>query len=315
MITFGFEAEFETNASQMLAKLVERDLTTQDGMHSWHCSCEEHCHFDLNPDTFRGQTDSTCSGEIISPVYAYGDQNPLDRPRLPMEDFLSHVQVLQEAAIEVDAEPGTSSGFHVHIRPESNRARKRIPWEFARWEQVLIELAGGSQGRHRSMNERIASYQQSWWAMYGMHIVNEHGLSGTIVDIPTLQAHLLAQETRTTAFEHEVLNAFYSHVQESDRHANLAISARHQTLEFRVWNSTRAAWRMALFCGVSRVFGSEDFLEALALVPVTDGMDGFCSTVEAHDPDLAEAIGRQRRYLERTEFPEFYAEVPALANA
>ena len=96
----------------------------------------------------------------------------------------------------------------------------------------------------------------------------------------------------------------------NDRHSNLNIAGggRRPTWEFRLWNSTRSAWRMRMFCGISKAFMDPEFIRNLeGLNPpqrVRRPSTGINLLAQAADQsgynnqDLPEALMRQAHYLD-----------------
>lgn len=311
MSTYGFEAEFMSGARALIATLHREGWSSMDTLHDWHCiqrrgPCD-HCGFDgPNAQGYRGQTDSSCDGEIISPVFG--------RPDTDGDFFSEATTALQEAAVEVDAEPGQSAGMHVHVRPDDPDLFLPLTWEFVRWEQVLKVLAAGPFPTHRSgMNQDVGTYAQTWWEMYGRDSTgNPHsGLSKAM------------QSMVGNPPDPRVMQRLYNHVNESDRHANLNFSETHGTAEFRIWNSSRTAWRMRLYAGVTRLFADPEFLTAIGNVELEGSEDRYffhpnvdeclpklVEVIDAHDSATAELVVRQQEFQSRGEFARRFSDVP-----
>lgn len=230
LTTFGFEAEFHQNANAAIAELHALGLAGAPRLHSYHCDCE-YCAFG-GEWAFRGQTDSSCSGEVISDI--------ANTPR----EGLAWMKALEAVAIDVDAEPGFNSGFHVHVGHQdldySDRAESL--WQFIRWEHVLERVAGGRWETQRSGQNRTVRSCLS-------------GLFADVTDRPLNIGSLIGVELNDDDMDIDLprfkRNLLETHM-ESDRHSNLNIgNRRHPTWEYRLWNSTRVAWRMELFTGLS----------------------------------------------------------------
>lgn len=311
MSTYGFEAEFMSGARALIATLHREGWSTMETLHDWHCiqrrgPCD-HCGFDgPNATGYRGQTDSSCDGEIISPVFGRPDTD---------DDFFSEATTaLQEAAVEVDAEPGQSAGMHVHVQPNDPDTFLPLTWEFVRWEQTLKVLAAGPFPNHRSgMNQDVGSYAQTWWEMYGRDMTGN-----TMPSLSKAMQSMVGNE-----IDPMVMRRLYNHVNESDRHANLNFSETHGTAEFRIWNSSRTAWRMRLYAGVTRLFADPEFLSAISAVELDGTEDRYVFTpnveaclpklievIDTHDSATAELVVRQQEFQSRGEFARRFSDVP-----
>lgn len=149
IISFGYEAEFDTGAPDVIRQLHATGYAGSAQLHGYHCECDT-CSEDY---PYHGQTDSSCSGEIISNIRYTSD--PIANAEV--------MAALEDAACFVDAEPGYRSGFHVHV------GRRHLPdstahgtfgadafWQFLRWEPVLINLAAGRFMQQRNGNNLTA---------------------------------------------------------------------------------------------------------------------------------------------------------------
>lgn len=274
--TFGCEAEYEVNASNVIARLHEMGVAKYPTLHDYHCSCDG-CEF-RNGWAFRGQTDSSCSGEIITDVLG-----------MPGSDggAYDHVEVfgaLSEAAVDVDAEPGLRSAFHVHVGlyDLSHEDRYRALWQFIRWEPVLQEIAGARWSCQRpNMNTTVRdctryAFENSTGQSYSTRIIRDFDPEET-----TMSRLLDAQ-------------------MESDRHSNLNVSMnRTPTWEFRLWNSTRSAWRMEMFAGLSVALIDPEMVTNLKSLSPADGIDSVALALsDAGHDRTAELVCRQAHYLD-----------------
>lgn len=254
----------------MLARhLYGSGLAATPELHAWHCDCDS-CD-PRNEHAFRFQRDSTCSGEVISRVHS------------DFDEATEHMAALQAAAVDVDATPGTTSGFHVHV---SRIALGRAGMlgdalrEYLRWEDVLGFVAGGRWQDVRSgQNQQVTR-------MLNREYGDEWQYSSGCSDFD--------DETDHDEWLYDAMLSF-------DRHAWLSVNTRHQTWEFRLWNSTRSAWRMEMFVRLSRAFMTPEFIHLLAK------KDGY---VERNAQNLAllldnggfgrcaELVARQLNYLD-----------------
>lgn len=248
----------------------------------WHCACD-FCQLDSG-FLFRAQTDSSCSGEIITRVLHHDPANRLHD---------AHVfAILQEAAVTVDAEPGMNAGMHVHVGADhmNLRAKREAFWAFLRYEPLLQRLAQGRFMQHRSGNNAVRdlcsyalqSYSNSGGSTAEVMAEIEAG-DGT-------DALPCAQET--------VLNEHLNH----DRHSNLNLNTGHRTWEYRLWNSTRSAWRMELFTRLSVALVDPGVVAAMNATELPqrftrNAADRFA--VLLHDAEherCAELVDRQATY-------------------
>jgi hypothetical protein len=213
MTTFGFEAEFELNALEVAACLHARNgdldvpgpIIGSAELHRYHCECD-FCR--VAPEypggfvyPFRAQTDSSCSGEIISKVF-----NTMDEAK-------PFMVMLQDAAVEADGTPGYNSGFHVHSLMPSDAT------ELIRRSELVFEYY-----------DTITS----------------------------------------TEVKREICRALYRDHRQHDRHSYLNVNTRWDTWEFRLFNSTRSAWRMELFCLIALAFANNGFVNLLAEPPASE---------------------------------------------
>lgn len=264
----------------MLARLHEIGLSGSATLHRYHCDCIT-C--DFGAYAFHGQTDSSCSGEIISDIFGYGGYNsqvywPVANERNDgvgkFVDFSSAQQCISkicDIAVEVDAEPGTTSGFHVHIGAAGmdQPTQREMLWQFARWEPVLEALAAGRWGYLRTMNRSV-------------------------------NALLLRFIAQPEDYEDAKREAWHQH-KLNDRHSNLNLNTPHNTYEFRIWNSTRVAWRMEMFVEMSIALTDAEVLSYLSGYSPGDYWESLemlqTAVAGAGYTNLAAHIARQSEYL------------------
>lgn len=287
-VTLGYEAEYETGGPELGAVLAQRGLTPSDEFHGYHCDCHDCCSDvacvlgddgyapgdDHTP--FYLQNDSTCSGEVIA------------RPRRAGDRWQDDVAALCQAAIDVDAEPGTHAGLHVHVGRQllgasSAQARGLLTFTFALMEPLLVALAAGRFPAQRNMNRSIRGdlaryFQDRGYTWEGALQRGVHDDGDTLEDLWQLHREL-------------------------DRHSNLNVSTRLPTVEFRLWNSTRSAWRMEMAVGLSVAFADRLTLLTMASA-LGDGWSREAALIHAlnsngYDRTLELAI-RQMSYLHST---------------
>jgi hypothetical protein len=300
MRTFGYEAEFQTNAPQAYAALHERGMTPNRDMHRWHCDCSG-CSYGSDNYPFRGQTDSSCSGEVISSINRIdGDTFDMAEAYIRTSDgnvsAREAFEAIQDAAVEYDAEPGTHSGFHVHVGVGHLDEEKKVKavHNLCRWEELLYELAAGSlpQGLRsentRYQQEHLISAQNQMDQAGSANIPYAEIRDGWVVDTRDGYRHREAPEPQ------ELSVHLYQIAQRADRHSSLNLRTTHGTWEFRLWNSTRSAWRMEMFCGLSMAMVEPRIIEALDETPDDEiTLDRFEEIIDVL-PDLGELVRRQR---------------------
>lgn len=298
MTTFGFELEMESGADLMVAQLHSMQMLPEPRLHSYHCECSW-CDINSGHD-LRAQTDSSCSGEFIT------------RPFEDMDEARQVMGILQSAAVDVDAEPGYDAGFHVHV-DMSGRARSARPllvWQFIEWEPVLSQIAAGRFNAMRDNNCTLAGIHS-----YGVAWAN------TVVAAGQNTAHI-ARRTRLDApadnFQSIVEYAWERH-RGADRHNNLNVRTRYETWEYRLWNSTRSAWRMELWCWLSMAFADPRLLPILSSATTDDEPSIDLLRQVLFDNRYAEAavlLDRQRRYMDtRAIDSDGYVDEPAFTLA
>lgn len=237
----GFEAEFIAAVPELTSALYDRDLVGEPDMHSYHCGCNNCNIHDGYP--LRVQHDSSCGGEVISNILTdWGDARSLFR-------------AVQEAAVSVDAEPGLNAGFHVHSSVEdlSYGQKANIVRNFALWEPCLSVIAGGLWNRARrqsysSGNQPVRDCLRPGIESYlGVVCGNNREWHDTLADI---------------SWPETGIDLFDEHY-ESNRHNNLNVNTGHGTFEFRLFNSTRTAWRMELFARLADAMTTPSIVSAM----------------------------------------------------
>jgi hypothetical protein len=304
--SFGFEYELDAGAPELVQWLYSTHPSHigSNELHSYHCDCDT-C--DTDEYVFRAQRDSSCSGEIISSVFLdIGD---------PRE---SAFPVLEEGSLAVDAEPGPNSGFHVHVGIGDHQTRYTQPtqyladayFEFVRWEQVIATIAAGRFQYNRGNNTPTESIAHGFL----INLDNDYPWvhqERTIYDMsqdryvdnprwnPGRQQYNTAEILRMVR-EHDDADSLkmelLTYSMGQDRHSNLATQTRHNTWEFRVFNSTRAAWRMELWCEMARAFMDDLFVGALTDADrITHA--NFAAALGQYNSNAAALCERQVHYV------------------
>lgn len=308
-ISFGFEAEFSERAPELVRALRSSSpgMIAYDELHSYHCDCG-----DCEDFTLKAQRDSSCSGEIISGIFY-----DIDEARPAFE-------AIQDAAFAADAEPGWSAGFHVHVGRSTNFDHLAVAFfEFMRWESTLSGFSAGRFGENRGNNNVVVHNLHRY--LMGMsghglpwvpepreiydpsrdrYVVNPDFREATMRFTIGSAIEWLHENPQQNVFETLLMNA-----EGMDRHANLAVRTRHNTWEFRLFNSTRTAWRMELWCQIARAFMVPEFISALQAIDVPT-MEELPAVLSVYDDTAAELAARQVHYRANTDFddlPEFTA--------
>ena len=297
--TFGWEAEYATPVTSLALELHRRDATIDQHVHGYTCDCSgcEHIHntdeandqYDHDPYVFRVKHDSSCGGEVVSRVF--------DDPTAAKQYW----NLLEEAAVLTDAEPGLQAGFHVHVGREHLHAvsRGRLVWAMMLYEPWLLQIASGRFTQHRGWNspleETMSSFMQGW-------LYDNTGVStySTMVQREDIKALIDADEALRIIFFRGIGNAHRN----VDRHSSMAFSPRFPTMEFRLWNSTRSAWRMELWCRLSLLLADPAFVvHAISMYDTEMTLEDFCEVVYSY-----RNVSRETSALLKRQY-DFIAEV------
>lgn len=285
--TFGFESEFQRNAQPLAGELHRRGLWDASDIHSWHCDCHL-----CEESTFKVQRDSTVDGEVISRVFATSE--------LHDGEAIDAMRQLQEAAIQVDAEPGYDAGLHVHVARPRSAVRTKAYLAYLAWEQALIELAAGRFPALRSMNRPNFNHALDW------AVINAHVTSTSFEGRRAATGDLLGELVdEVNAGDNERAYSLYTYDYEADRHAHLSTNTRFRTWEFRIWNSTRSAWRMELAVRYSLAACTPEFADALLAYEGERSVSHLVGVIKdaAIDDRLSDLAERQLTYMRRPEVP------------
>lgn len=243
MPTFGFEFEVATAAPELVSRLYEIGLVGRQVMCPWHCDCG-YCTHEEGEYPFHAQTDSSVSGEVISGVMDYDSQFTIN----PVE----FMRQLQDAAVEVDAEPGLNAGMHVHV----GRGRMtdvqlgKLVWAHLLWEPTLLNIAGGRWPHIRDANRTVRRDNSRF----------VRGYTNRIEDIRDAITHVQGEHA---PYRDDFFQSLYFNHHSNDRHTNLNLRTNHPTVEFRLWNSTRSAWRMELWTRLSIALMDRNVVEEM----------------------------------------------------
>lgn len=278
---FGFEIEFETNAPEVVSYIYQQDPQTlpMEQMHRYHCDCS-YCAFG-NHFMLRAQTDSSCSGELISKPF--GD----------MDEAMPVMRLIELAATEMDGEPGYEAGFHVHVSLDTfswdQLTTSDAFLQFLRWENVLCDIARGRFEDHRETNRVVISdlvyVMQNFYSRYVRITENRPMPHDPHVLLEKIIPKLSTADKEVILIQHR----------DNDRHSNLNVRTRFDTWEFRLWNSTRVAWRMELWCWLSIAMLTEPVVAKLAEV-AEPNEDRFLRIIQEWNPRAGELLNRQTEY-------------------
>lgn len=260
--TFGIEAEFQEGAADVISGLHSLGLAGDGILHGYHCDCPT-CELG-NDYPLKGQTDSSCSGEIISDVMTF-DPDSETLPWLRDHNPLNVFQSIEDVAVEADAEPGLNAGLHVHvgIQHQRDNSLDRVMAAYVKWEPLLVRIAQGRWNILRDMNHPVRVQLAGEITRFMRVVTSNHYYvenDGRLwrdawnavqdeVALLALQHHLGA----VTGDQQALFGRFMRNVHMNhDRHSYLNIEQhRNPTWEFRLWNSTRSAWRLEMFARVS----------------------------------------------------------------
>lgn len=301
-ITFGCELEFQQNVPELVQWLHENhpDLMLYPEMHRYHCDCD-----DCEEGLLKAQTDSSCSGEIITGVF-----NEIDEAR---EIF----EIIEKGAVEVDAEPGWDAGLHVHVMPPpAHGFRMEAFLQWLRWEQVLMCLAAGRfpemRGNNRSLQEDL-----TYMVRNDLQVMSGRTPPwiGTVRYRYSEAIHWIAYSEDITPEDRTNLIAqIFSFHQMQDRHSLLNLRTRYDTWEWRLFNSTRSAWRMEMYAQIARAWLDREFISTLqshdAAVLSGDDLDLriLQTALATYDERAGALLARQINYMQTVdayELPPF----------
>lgn len=228
---FGVEYEWVAGAGAALIELHRNGLAGDDSPHEYHCGCET-CDVYPNGDgpprrrygwTFHGQKDCTCSGEIITCPLPYGT-----------DEATAALLAMERAAIDGRAVPGQEAGQHVHVdaRDLTGADKVRLYRLFLRYHDDLDIFARGRERSVRGYNARMRLNREAW--------------DEEVYDIDTGRFRTTGRHLNFWTSPAEDIGDNYTM-----RPTGYWLSDHGETMEFRLWNSTRAYWRTRGQVGVS----------------------------------------------------------------
>lgn len=307
--TFGWEAEYATPVTTLALELHRRDLTIDSSVHGYTCECsgcvhvnnedDEDCYgnsYDHDPFAFRVKHDSSCGGEVISRVF----DNTTEAK--------TYWDILEEASVQTDSEPGLQAGFHVHVGRSHllPAGRGRLVWMMMLFEDVLLQIASGRFTSHRGWNSRLEEVMSPFMCDW---IYENKGV--TIYDTEEQRSNVMELISTSEDFARTFYRALGAAHRSVDRHTSMAFSPRFPTMEFRLWNSTRASWRMELWCRLSLLLAEPAFTKhALDNYAPHMSVGAFVDIVKSYcnvSRETSVLLERQQNFiLEASEFTSSY---------
>lgn len=211
----GFELEVSSGARNVVDGLRAAGLSAHDHLHGYHCTCSECQPGPLYTPAqlpFKAQQDCTADGEFISGILEYGSRTAARA-----------IRGLSAVLLATGAGTTGNVGNHVHVDAAALRAEDggaailRLFRLFYRYQDSLIQIAEGGRSRIRRYNEPMQVADERMWSDR-VHTVRRGGYGRSV--------------------EHDYLYGSY-------------LMFKGPTVEFRLWNSTRAAWRIRTNVGLS----------------------------------------------------------------
>lgn len=250
----------------------------------------------------RYQRDSTVAGEIISRPFNIG--RDADR-----QNMFNLINDLADIAVECDAEPGLGAGFHVHVSTPDwpGVARRHINDEWlldpANRHRIAATVAyveylqdSIHTGRHLTPDQMNTRLRDS------IHITYQwaHGTQ-TSPNLTDIMRYIAAP-----TFETGSHLQFLRGVVTADRHQSIAWVTNHTTLEYRLFRSTRVAWRMEMYLRLAALGADSHFLSEVLAAHLAWHENGYRNSnpipdvIANHDPHLHELVTRQIEYASTT---------------
>lgn len=218
---FGMEVELGDGSEQLAERLYAMGLSESDYLHPYHCHCEG-C--SLGP--WSPQEEHT-GGEFVSIPLVWGSDTALHA----IEGF---GEACLATRVKVPPLVDDSAGNHVHVSHEGmdEAAKHRLFRLFLRYQDDdLLTLARSWQDHMRNYNLPLSL------TSYGVYLGDGYGTERrTTVE----EVHRLFWEERNTDYRLW-----------PDAMKGRMLALRDETFEFRLWNSTRAAWRLYMHAGLS----------------------------------------------------------------
>ncbi len=229
-VLFGVEMEFQDDIEPLTTILCDDGILPSPRKHEYHCGCE-HCAFDTGYD-LKAQRDGSCGGELITRPFAYSEWNVF-------KQLTDHIQL---RSIQTKVRVGLEAGVHVHVTPPRLRDGKGAAFAaFYLWQQELLKLAQGRERHVREFNGLVGPQpaDTNIDPPYGRPLFSLW-MNQEAVTIESLAANLRTNSTlRRSLYDY--------HNEYADRHSTLNTRTGHGTWEYRLWNSSQAAWRIRAY--------------------------------------------------------------------
>jgi hypothetical protein len=278
-VKFGVEMEFQDEVEPLISLLYDDAMIPSPRKHDYHCGCD-HCLFETGYN-IKVQRDSSCGGEVITRPYTFRE----------WEEFKELTDHIQLRAVQADVKAGYDAGVHVHVTPPSTLTGKAKAFSaFYLWQDELMKLAQGKDAYVREFNQMIGQTDQVYApgrSMFALWLNQE-----------SITVESLAEHLRTNV---DIRRSFYqNHNEYADRHTTLNTNTGHHTWEYRLWNSSRAAWRLRGYVAWSVALA--DPAVATEMLNVTPELRKLGSIFLNHGHALAGAsLNRQARWASTLE--------------
>lgn len=271
--TFGIELEFEDDIDPLIRMLHADGALPEPRRHGYHCTCSS-CRWD-NRYTIKAQHDSSCGGEIITKPF---------NVQTEWDQFVELTNYLQASVIEAGVDAGLRAGSHVHVRTPVNHYDAYAA--FVLWHEHLVALAQGRWSSMRQGNNTLITGTPAFnsWVRY---------VGGSVAQADA--------ELRTN--EHQRRSLYIDVARPMDRHSTLNVNTSTGcTWEYRLWNSTKLAWRMRAYVAWSLAL-SDTWItaEMLTVAPRQRDLKTLGNIfLNNHHPLAAASLNRQLRSNEKT---------------
>lgn len=152
-LRFGFEFEVSAGASDLARRLYSLGMLPYEGLHPYHCDCDE-CEADPNrAHVYHAQQDCTVAGEFISRPLHWGD-----------DETHNAIATLSREAIAARATADRNAGCHVHVSAHllDQSQRADIMRTMLAYLDEYGTLAGGKAKAVRGYNGTIDGFANYW---------------------------------------------------------------------------------------------------------------------------------------------------------
>lgn len=243
--SFGIELEFDDDINPLLSILAEDGALPDRERHRYHCDCRT-CRWESsNTYAIKAQRDSSCGGEIITKPFFTSN----------WEQFHELTNYMETAVLQAGVDAGPRAGSHVHVNiPPRPEDRSNAYAAFLMWHEHVVALAQGRFTSLRPGNNDLVNATprfNEWVRLVGSNMSDIDSRLMTSVDI----RHSLYRDVARIA----------------DRHSTLSVTtSTGATWEYRVWNSTCAAWRMRAYVTWSLALSDPDVVSEMLTIPAEE---------------------------------------------